>query len=110
MNKLFSFDVTLKDLMNLGERAKEFPKLQIIFEFLEHYWYDLKDIKSEPKTIFEQEKQRWNYVRVGSIDVYLDDQNQLCFEFKTRFQFSGNPTILEFFEKIKSLEYPDILK
>ena len=93
MNKLFRFDVTLKDLMNLGERAKNFPKLGMIFEFLKGFWYTLKDK--------EAEQERWANVRVGSIEVYLDEHKHLCMEFATRFQFRNSPEILEFFEKFK---------
>lgn len=96
MNKLFSFDVTLKDLMNLGERAKDVAKLEAVLIFLRMFWYDLKDDE-----MGEDEHKRWNNIRVGSIDVYLDDDKHLCMEFSTRFQFQNHPQILNWFEGLK---------
>lgn len=93
MSKLFSFDVTLQDLMNLGDRAKSVKKLDLIFLFLKGFWYDLKDKVAE--------KERWNNVRVGSVDVYLNEDKHLCLQFVTRFQFQQSPQILEFLEKLK---------
>lgn len=93
MNKLFRFDVRLKDLMNLGEQTKEVTKLDLIFTLLKGFWYNLKDKKAE--------EERWNNIRVGSIEVYLDEHKHLCFEFVTRFQFQNSPEILELLEKLK---------
>lgn len=95
MDRLFSFDVTLQDLMNLGARAKDVVKLEAIFLLLRKFWYDLGDELSE------EEQERWNRIRVGSIDVYLDDDQHLCFEFATRFTFTNNPQILAFLNKLK---------
>lgn len=96
--ELFTFDVTLKDLVNLGQRAKDVPQLDAIFLLLEKYWYSLPD--SHP----EEEEERWNRIRVGSIDVYLDDDKHLCMEFSTRFQFQNNPQVLAFLQKVKDNE------
>jgi hypothetical protein len=93
MNKLFGFDVRLKDLMNLGKYARQVPKLEVIFKFLESYWYTLEDKAAE--------EERWNNIRVGSVDVYLDKDQHLCMEFSTRFQFQNSPEVLKFLEKVK---------
>lgn len=97
MNKLFSFDVTLKDLMNLGERAKEFKKLEAVLGLLQMFWYDLPD-----EALEEVEQNRWNNIRVGSIDVFLDEHKHLCMEFVTRFQFQNSPQILSWLEELKN--------
>ena len=97
MNRLFGFDVTLKDLMNLGERAKEVKKLEAILVFLRMFWYDLKGEELE-----ESESERWNNIRVGSIDVYLNEDKNLCMEFVTRFQFQSSPQILNWLEELKN--------
>ena len=93
MSKLFGFDVTLKDLMNLGGRAKDVTKLDLIFKFLNGFWYSQADEKNN--------SERWNNVRIGSIDVSLNEQKNLCIDFTTRFQFQNSPEILEFLEKFK---------
>lgn len=96
MDNLFSFDVTLKDLMNLGERAKEVKKLEAILLFLQMFWYDLPNDALE-----ENELERWNNVRVGSINVFLDEHKHLCMEFVTRFQFQNNPQVISWLEGLK---------
>lgn len=96
MNKLFTFDVTLKDLMNLGERAEEVEKLKAIFTFLQMFWYD--DTGNE---LEDEEDDRWNNIRVGSVDVYLNEDKHLCLEFYTRFQFQSSPQIVSLLERLK---------
>lgn len=93
MEKLFSFDVRLKDLMNLGDMGKEFEKLGLMFEILKGFWYTLED------KVREQE--RWNSIRVGSMDVYLDEDKTLCMKFYTRFTFKNAPTVLRLLEAFK---------
>jgi hypothetical protein len=96
MNNLFSFDVTLKDLMNLGERAEEVEKLKIIFAFLKMFWYN-----DTGKELEEDSERRWNNIRVGSINVYLNEDKHLCMEFVTRFQFQSSPQIVSLLERLK---------
>ena|SRR5258706_6342334 len=98
MDKLFSFDVTLKDLMNLGERAKEVKKLEATLALLQMFWYDLPN-----EALEEKEQERWNNIRVGSIDVFLDEHKHLCMEFVTRFQFQNSPQILNWLEGLKDV-------
>lgn len=94
MNKLFTFDVSLKDLMNLGERAKEVENLDLIFRTLHHFWYNLKDKN--------QQKRREETTRVGSVDVFLDEDKNLHIDFVTRFSFASLPTMLEVLQKLKA--------
>ena len=96
MNKLFSFDVTLKDLLNLGERAQEVEKLKAVFAFLQMFWYNDKGNELE-----DEEQDRWNNIRVGSMDVYLNEDKHLCMEFVTRFQFQSSPQIVQLLERLK---------
>lgn len=98
MDKLFSFDVTLKDLMNLGERAKDVKKLELVLGFLQMFWYNDSGNELE-----DEEQHRWNNIRVGSIDVYLNKDKNLCMEFVTRFQFQSSPQILNWFEELKNV-------
>jgi hypothetical protein len=95
MNKLFSFDVRLKDLMNLGERAKEVKKLDLIFMLLKGSWYTLKN---DPNA----EQERWDRIRVGSVDVYLDEGKNLHLDFVTRFHFENSPEILALLDELKN--------
>ena len=93
MEKLFRFDVRLKDLMNLGEMGEKSEKLGLIFEILRGFWYTLED------KVREQE--RWNRIRIGSVDVYLDEDKSLCMKFTTRFTFQNAPTVLHVLEAFK---------
>lgn len=83
----------MKDLLNLEEYSKEFPKLDLIFRLLSRFWYTLED-KSH-------EEERWDKIRVGSMEVYLDQDKHLCMKFITRFSFENYPEILEFLEQVK---------
>ena len=88
---LFFVDVTLKDLMNLGERAKDILKLRMLFTLLEKYWYGDK----------EKDLDRWNRIRIGSIWIYLDKNNALHLDFVTRFAFENSPEFLKILEYFK---------
>lgn len=92
---IFAFDVTLKDLMNLGDRAKEVWKLQAIMEFLKRFWY-------KPSGDAIRDSHRWNDIRVGSVDVFLDDDKNLHLDFVTRFSLGSYPEIVELLEKLKA--------
>lgn len=92
MNKIFTFDVTLKDLMNLGERAREVSKLDLIFRFLNAFWY-VQDKKGE--------EERWNSTRVGSVDVFMDEDKNLHLDFATRFSLKSYPEIVKILERLK---------
>ncbi len=103
--KLFTFDVTLKELMNLKEYAKEFPKLGATFSLLKMFWYNLPDKIDAIK--------RWNGIRVGSIYVFLDDDNSLHLDFVTRFRFADKTPYLDAFDLVAQNEsgnFPDYLK
>jgi hypothetical protein len=100
-NQLFSFDVTLKDLMNLGRRAKEVPKLGAIFSLLKIFWYKLDDK--------ERAKERWGRIRVGSVDLFIDDEDHLHMDFVTRFHFGNARAYLEAFKLIAGLGYDEEL-
>lgn len=93
MKKLFTFDVTLKELMNLEECSKRIKKLAGLFFFLKGFWYELDENHEAV------ENKRWNNIRVGSVDVYLDEEKNLCLKFVTRFSFEQTP------EPIKVLEH-----
>jgi hypothetical protein len=92
MKQLFSFDVRLQDLMNLEKYSQKVDKLSLIFDLLKGFWYTLKDKTAE--------QERWNNIRIGSVDVYLDETNSLHLDFTTRFSFNSSPEMLKFFEYI----------
>jgi len=96
MNQIFRFDVTLKELMNLGVRAKESKKLDLIFNLLQKFWYDLEDKHDQ--------EERENRIRVGSVEVYLDEDSHLHIDFLTRFSFASNSKILQFLDLIKKID------
>lgn len=107
MKKLFDFDVTLKDLMHLGERAKEVTRLGAVFSLLKIFWYNLKDRDKEA------EAKRWNRIRVGSIYVFLDDDNHLHIDFVTRFNLTAATAYIDALELISRIDpdkMPDYLK
>lgn len=89
--KLFNFDVTLKDLMNLGERAQKVEKLKMLFVMLEKIWYPNK----------EDQQHRWNDIRIGSVDVYVDKDNQINMNFTTRFDIGDSPEAMKVLEHFK---------
>lgn len=82
--------------MNLGDRAKEVWKLQAIMEFLKRFWY-------KPSGDAIRDFHRWNDIRVGSVDVFLDDDKNLHLDFVTRFNFAAIPEMLEILDQLKSL-------
>jgi hypothetical protein len=87
MKNIFRFDVTLKDLMNLGQRAKDFTELNAVFAGLHAFWYNLDDK--------EAQKERENRIRVGSVKVYLDDEYHLHIDFITRFNLENSKPFLD---------------
>lgn len=90
MNKLFSFDVRLKDLESLrGNRSIE---VQSIMDFLKAFWFEGQG-GSDPEY--------WDKVRVGSVDVYLDDDNHLHLDFITRFHLGNYPDVLTLLNTLK---------
>lgn len=102
---LFRFDVTLKDLLNLRERAKEFPRLAAVFFLLKTFWYKLSDQASEAE--------RWNRVRVGSIEVFLDEDDHLHLDFITRFNWTNAKSYLEALDLIAKSgpeDIPEVLR
>lgn len=106
MKQLFRFDVTLGELMNLYGRAKEVSKLGAVFSLLKMFWYNLKDK--------QENKERWNRIRVGSINVYLDDEDHLHLDFITRFHLGNSQPFLNALDLIAESdwdqEYPAELK
>lgn len=94
MKKLFGFDVTLKELMNLGEASSRVKRLAALFDMLKSYWYDIKDS--------ERAQHRWENIRIGSVDVYLDTDNSLCMKFETRFAFPDGDEFLDLLSQLKS--------
>jgi hypothetical protein len=106
MKKLFTFDVTLKELMDLRSVAKEFHRLSAVFSLLKLFWYNLSDKKDQIR--------RWNRIRVGSVQVFLDDDNLLHLDFFTRFNLSAYKPFLDALDLISVSEddsnFPDELK
>jgi hypothetical protein len=90
MKKLFSFDVTLRELMYLG--SKKTPQLGLIFEFLKQFWYVIEG---------RLDMERWDNIRIGSVDVFLDQDGHLHLDFMTRFHLNGKPKTLEFLDALK---------
>lgn len=91
-SKLFSFDVTLEMLDGL--RDNKFEKVQFIMDFLKEFWF-VRMGGSDPEY--------WNKVRVGSVDVYLDDSNQIHLDFTTRFHLNNSPEIVEILKQVKDV-------
>lgn len=77
MKKLFDFDVTLKELENLGKKAKQIDKLADLLQFLQILWYG-DDLEEE---IVERE----NRIRIGTVYIFFDENDILHFDFRTRF-------------------------
>lgn len=73
--------------MNLGHRAKDVKKLDVVFDALHAYWYNLKDKKAQ--------EERENRIRVGSVEVYLDDEYHLHIDFITRFHLENSKPFLK---------------
>jgi hypothetical protein len=92
---LFSFDVRLKDLLHLGDMAKTFSKLEALFKALDLWWYDLSN---EDKS-----EQRRNNIRIGSVNVLLDDDGALHLDFCTRFSLKNEPLAVQYLEQIDEL-------
>jgi hypothetical protein len=90
VEKLFSFDVTLEMLESL--RINKFDKVEFVLDFLKKFWME-RSGGNDPEY--------WNRVRVGSVDVYLDDGNQLHLDFVTRFHLDNYPEIIELLKKVK---------
>jgi len=90
MQKLFSFDVTLKELESL--RGNKADKVQLIMDFLKSFWM---------KGNGGNDPEYWDRVRVGSVDVYLDEQDHLHLDFVTRFHLGNYPQILEALSALK---------
>jgi hypothetical protein len=84
MRKLFSFDVRLKDLESL--RGNNSIKVRMIMDFLETFWFEGQG---------GLDPEYWDRVRIGSVDVYLDDQNHLHLDFVTRFHLGNYPEIIK---------------
>ena len=103
---LFRFDVTLKDLLNLRSCALDIPRLAAVFTLLKTFWYKLSDKASEAE--------RWNRIRVGSIEVFLDEDDHLHLDFITRFNWTNAKPYLEALDIISKSEsmkdIPDELK
>lgn len=91
--KLFFCDITLKELKNLDEYAKNVPRLEVVFELFQHFWYNLDDKK--------RQAERENDTRMGSIWVYLDDDGVLHLDITPRFSFNEHPEILELLNKLQ---------
>lgn len=100
MKEIFSFDVRLKDLMNLGEQAQTFGKLKALFAILKRSWYSLEDKAAE--------EERWNRIRIGSVEVFLDDSGALHMDFVTRYSFAQNSRAIELLALLPDdIELPD---
>jgi hypothetical protein len=97
MKKLFDFDVTLKDLDSLSQHP--FDKVQVIMTFLKTFWFE-RSGGSNPEY--------WDRVRVGTIQVFLDDDNHLHLDFHTRFSLTNYPKITEILEELRGPETLDI--
>jgi hypothetical protein len=95
MKNLFRFDVTLQELLHLGDLAKNFSRLRVLFSLLDHWWYDLSDKK-------RSEERRKN-IRIGSVNVFLDDDGGLHLDFITRFGFKDEPGAVELLENLSKL-------
>lgn len=90
MEKLFSFDVTLEMLDSL--RGNQSDKVKFIMDFIKLFWFEKQGV-SDPEY--------WNRVRVGSVDVYLDDGAQLHLDFVTRFHLENYPEIMAILKGLK---------
>lgn len=90
MKKLFSFDVTLEELSNL--LSHKYAKAQLVLEFLKNFWY--VDQGGSDKSYL-------NKVRVGSIDVFIDNDGHLHLDFITRFSLKNYPKCLKWLEDLK---------
>lgn len=89
MKKLFYFDVTLKELESL--RGNKSEKVQTILDFLKVFWFEGSG-GSDPEY--------WDRVRVGTVNVYLDDSDQVHLDFVTRFHLGNYPKIKEMLSKL----------
>lgn len=90
MKKLFEFDVTLKDLDSLSQHS--FDKVQIIMIFLNTFWFEHLGGSSP---------EYWDRVKIGTMQVFLDDDNHLHLDFATRFSLTNYPKIIEILEELK---------
>ena len=90
MKKLFSFDVCLKHLEGL--RGNKSSKVKMVMDILKYFWFEGQG-GSDPEY--------WDRVRVGAVDVYLDDENHLHLDFVTRFHLENEPELLRLLQKLK---------
>lgn len=90
MKKIFNFDVPLKALEGFKENKSN--KVKFILDFLKSFWFDHNGGSS---------LEYWDRVRVGSVEVYLDDENHLHLDFITRFSLGNYPELIEVLEKLK---------
>lgn len=67
-------------------------KVQTLFDYLTNFWYTDKN--------GDLDKDRWENIRIGTCDVYLDDEDVLHLDFSTRFSLKNASTPLpqELFE------------
>ena len=100
MKNIFRFDVTLNDLMNLGRRAKDVKELEVVFTALHTFWYNLEDKKKQ--------EERENRIRVGSVEVYLDDEYHLHIDFITRFNLQHAKPFLQLLDLIKNKDEDEV--
>jgi hypothetical protein len=84
MKKIFSFDVTLNDLESL--KNNEFIKVEVLMEFLHTFWF---------KGAGDSDPDYLSKVRIGTMDVFLDDNNNLHLDFVTRFSLTNYPRALD---------------
>lgn len=71
--KKASIDVTYNELKDLGNH----PSLKNLFQDLYRYW-----VNPHPE--------RADNVRIGTVDVYLNEDGNLKIEFTTRFSLNEN--------------------
>lgn len=90
MKKLFSFDVRLNDLESLNNAG--FKKTATLLEFLKAFWFRGAG-GSDPDYL--------DKVRVGTVGVFLDDEEHLHLDFVTRFSLRNYPEILKELEALK---------
>lgn len=88
MKKIFDFDFTLSHLMDLS--LSPMKKVQTLFDYLTNFWYTDKD--------GQLDKERWENVRIGTCEVYLDEDEVLHLDFATRFNLKNASLPQELFQ------------